>query len=105
MPPLDEGQAGAIVGLYLAVVELAVCYIDILEVILQLDDIAFLKRAVQVIVQKVPQCPDAVTLPGAFGRGREDETVVWVIFPASVFGFLVEAITSVEFYPDIARSS
>lgn len=46
MPPLDEGQAGAYVGLYLAVVELAVCYIDILEIVLQLDDVAFLKRAV-----------------------------------------------------------
>lgn len=40
MPPLDEGQAGANVGLYLAVVELAVCYIDILEIVLQLDDVA-----------------------------------------------------------------
>lgn len=46
MPPLDEGQAGALIGLYLAVVELTVGNIDILKYILQLDDIAFLKRAV-----------------------------------------------------------
>lgn len=46
MPPLDEGQAGANVGLYLAEVELTVSYIDILEGVLQLDDITFLKRAV-----------------------------------------------------------
>lgn len=46
MPPLDEGQAGANVGLYLAVVELTVGYIDILEGVLQLDDAICLKRAV-----------------------------------------------------------
>lgn len=46
MPPLDDRQAGALIMLYLAVVELTVGNIKILEYILQLDDIAFLKRAV-----------------------------------------------------------
>lgn len=46
MPPLDEGQAGANVELYLAVVELTVRYIDILEGVLQLDDAICLKGAV-----------------------------------------------------------
>ena len=105
MPPLDEDPAGALVVLYLTVIELAVGNINVLEYILQLDDIASPKRAVKIIVEEVPQCPDAITLPGAFGRWCEDETIVWIISPGSEHGFLIEAKTTVQFCPDIARCS
>lgn len=91
--------------LYLAIVELTVSNINILENIFQLDDIAFLKGAVQFIDKEVPQCPDSITFPGAFFRWREDETIIWIIGPASIHGFFVEAKATVQFYPDIARCS